>query len=393
MEKVKTFLDKAVSLGLDHPSLFNMKDEDTSNVSARQFAAFFGKFPSVLTSRFRLGKVDYENAWQFVKNCLQSNGFDIYMQFEDSVFRNKLGINHQKSRFKDDNMEAVSYVYSFINKNKQIIITYWQNDATLDCIYSIEDKEAQRFVEDFTMQYRKGFVKKEPQINTIKYLYKGNFGFDTRSMEIKEPEQFDITQLYNDDFVVVDKNIKSFIGEERSGLVILHGIQGSGKTTYIRHLINNSEKTFVYLPMEMASYLSDPELMTYITQHLKNSVFVIEDCEQLLQDRGSNPYQINAGLSNILNISDGLLGDSLCLKFICTFNNDIKKIDQALLRKGRLVEKYQFGKLSKEKTARMISKIYGTEGEYGEMALAEIFNLKNENHGKSQEKRKIGFAI
>lgn len=374
-----------------HPSLFNMKEEDTSNVSAQQFAAFFGKFPSVLTSRFEHGKVDYENALPFVKSYLESEGFEIYMQLEDSVFYNKLGPDDLKAKFNDDNMEVSCYAYSFINMDKQIIITYWHERAILDCIYYIGDKDALHFLEDFTMQYRNRFVKKEPQVNTIKYLCKRRDDFDTRSMEINEPVDFNLHQLYNDDFAEVDKNIKCFIEEKSSGLVILHGIQGSGKTTYIRHLINCSEKNFVYLPMEMASYLSDPGLLTFIKQYLQDSVIIIEDCEQLLQDRSSSSNQINAGLSNILNISDGLLGDSLCLKFICTFNNDIKSIDKALLRKGRLIDKYQFGKLSKEKTATLISKKYGLEGEYGEMTLAEIFNLKHENHGKNPDKKRIGF--
>lgn len=381
----------AMPLSLDQPSLFNMKDGDTSNVSANQFAYFFGKFPSVLTSKFEYGKIDYEKAMSFVNNFLVSEGFEIFMQLEDSVFYNKLSSESLKSKFNDDHLKANCYGYSFINKKREMIITYWHDIATLDCIYDIENKESQQFVENFTMEYRKQFVMKVPQINSIKYLCKKYNDFDTKSMEINEPVDFDLSMLYNDDFIDVDKNIKNFIEEKSSGLVILHGEQGTGKTTYIRHLINCSEKTFVYLPMEMASYLSDPGLMTYIKQYLQDSVIIIEDCEQLLQDRGSSPYQINAGLSNILNISDGLLGDSLCLKFICTFNNDIKSIDKALLRKGRLIDKYQFGKLSKEKTANLILKNYGLEGDFGEMTLAEIFNLKHENHGKNPEKKRIGF--
>lgn len=392
MEKERLFLEQPISFGLNDPSLFNMKEDDTSNVSARQFAAIFGKFPSVLTTAFRCGKVNYEDALPFVKNYLESKGFEIYMQLEDSVFYNKLGESSLKSKLNDENIAINEYVYSFINKDKRIIITYWHKRATLDCIYYIGDRDSQLFVEDFTMRYRQNFVQKEPRVDQIEYLYKDSYdGYGTRSLEIRGPVDFDLGQLYNDDFVAVDKNIKGFLREKNSGLVILHGIQGSGKTSYIRHLISNSEKSFVYLPMEMASCLSDPELMTYIRQNMQDSVIVIEDCEQLLQDRGSNPSQMNSGLSNILNISDGLLGDSLCLKFICTFNNDLKSIDKALLRKGRLVEKYQFGKLSKEKTAKLISKVHGIDGDFGEMTLAEIFNLKHENHGNSVEKKRIGF--
>ena len=32
-------------------------------------------------------------------------------------------------------------------------------------------------------------------------------------------------------------------------------------------------------------------------------------------------------MSTILNLTDGLLGDGLKLKFICTFNTDINQID------------------------------------------------------------------
>lgn len=143
--------------------------------------------------------------------------------------------------------------------------------------------------------------------------------------------------------------------------------------------------------MDMASYLSDPALISFIKQELSNNVIVIEDCEQLLQDRGDNPYQMNTGLSNILNISDGLLGDSLCLKFICTFNNDIRRIDKALLRKGRLIDKYEFGKLTKDKTSALIKEIHDREGDFGEKTLAEIFNLDSDNHGANKKRSSIGF--
>ena len=62
---------------------------------------------------------------------------------------------------------------------------------------------------------------------------------------------------------------------------------------------------------------------------------------------GSN--RMNAGLVNILNISDGLLSDELCIKFICTFNAPLKDIDEALLRKGRLAARYEFKDLTTDK--------------------------------------------
>ena len=43
-------------------------------------------------------------------------------------------------------------------------------------------------------------------------------------------------------------------------------------------------------------------------------------------------------------MTDGILSDDLGIKFICTFNDDMKNID-SLLRKGRLVSKYEFKNL------------------------------------------------
>ncbi len=89
-----------------------------------------------------------------------------------------------------------------------------------------------------------------------------------------------------------------------------------------------------------------------------------------------------ASLETILNLSDGILGNTLKTKFICTFNTNLRNIDKALLRKGRLRMRYEFKKLSIEKTKRLV------EGATKEMTLAEIYN--QEDNG-IKDKEKIGF--
>ena len=42
-------------------------------------------------------------------------------------------------------------------------------------------------------------------------------------------------------------------------------------------------------------------------------------------------------MSDLLNISDGLLADFLHVQVICTFNHPLSMVDSALLRKGRLI--------------------------------------------------------
>ena len=62
-----------------------------------------------------------------------------------------------------------------------------------------------------------------------------------------------------------------------------------------------------------------------------NTVLIIEDAENIVMDR---KHSQSSSVSNLLNISDGLLADFLNVQLICTFNNlPLTLIDNALPRK------------------------------------------------------------
>ena len=80
------------------------------------------------------------------------------------------------------------------------------------------------------------------------------------------------------------------------------------------------------------------------------------------------------------------------IQFICTFNAEIGRIDKALLRKGRLVDKYEFGKLDARKAEKLAELVYGRPmGITADMSLAEIFNMETDNHAQEPERKKVGF--
>ena len=152
-----------------------------------------------------------------------------------------------------------------------------------------------------------------------------------------------IEENYNDDFLPVYDDVISFLQNRSSGLVLLFGTCGTGKTNLIRHLINTQPHDYIIVPSSIAAHLGDPDLVSFITSN-KDSVFILEDCEQLLEDREDNSF--NTAISTILNMADGLLSDITNIKFICTFNANISNIDKALLRKGRCIAKYEFSKMN-----------------------------------------------
>jgi ATP-dependent 26S proteasome regulatory subunit len=95
-------------------------------------------------------------------------------------------------------------------------------------------------------------------------------------------------------------------------------------------------------------------------------------------------------------MTDGLLSDCLNISIVATFNVDIKNIDEALLRKGRLLTQYKFDKLSTEKSKKLLKKLGHSEIEVKEpMTLADIYYYGENNNGNHAEstKKKIGFKI
>lgn len=197
----------------------------------------------------------------------------------------------------------------------------------------------------------------------------------------------DVNKYYNDDFLPVFEDIKQFLDTKGSGLILLSGEVGSGKTSLIRYLCSNYPHEYIIVPNSIAARMGDPELISFMTDH-EDSVFVLEDCEQLLEDRSNNMF--NNAISTILNMADGLLSDIMNIKLICTFNADITSIDPALLRKGRCFARYEFGKLTEEKVDALNKEFNLGIEDVKPMTLAEIFNHESTDYSEKKDV-KFGF--
>jgi hypothetical protein len=174
--------------------------------------------------------------------------------------------------------------------------------------------------------------KKERQLsivcfNSAEGMYLKSFATNKVDLSIEEN--------YNDDFMEVsDTIIKRLNTKKDNGIVLLHSDPGCGKTSFIRHLTQKIEKKrLIYLPPDMAHKLADPDFMGFLMNY-PDSILIIEDAENCLQKRDAGG---NQAVSNLLNNSDGLLGDALKLQIVCTFNCRLDQIDPALMRPGRLI--------------------------------------------------------
>jgi ATP-dependent 26S proteasome regulatory subunit len=168
--------------------------------------------------------------------------------------------------------------------------------------------------------------------------------------------------------------------------VLLHGLPGTGKTTYLRYLIGKIKKRVLFVSPSVAGDIMNPDFIQLLVGN-PNSVLIIEDAENVITDR---KLSNNASVSNLLNISDGLLADFLNVQLICTFNSSLTMIDSALLRKGRLIAKHEFGKLSIEKAQRL-SNHFGFDTVIDKpKTIAEIANPHDKEY-EAERVEVIGF--
>lgn len=196
-----------------------------------------------------------------------------------------------------------------------------------------------------------------------------------------------LEQHYNDDLLPVNEILLNRLNRENDkGLVMLYGKSGTGKTTYIRYLSSHISKQKLFVPASLAHKIGSPEFLTLLNDY-KNSVLILEDADVILKKRSSDDDQI---ITNLLNLSDGMLSDFFHIQIICTFNKDLREFDPALLRRGRLIASYYFKELSLEKTQALCKSLGYLFIPEKEMVLADIFHLEERETGLAA-KSPIGF--
>lgn len=194
--------------------------------------------------------------------------------------------------------------------------------------------------------------------------------------------EIDIKANYNDD-IPYEEMCNALLTKDKPELLLFYGDPGTGKSSLIKHFISKfNEKDFVFIDGTLLANASQEKLMSYFLEN-QNTIFILEDCEKVLANRDHN---YNPVMPILLNLTDGVIGDVLGIKLICTFNTSLNNIDKALLRKGRLSVKYEFKPLTKEKAQKLLKDKEVTS----DMTLADIYYQEENDYSKKNSKR-IGF--
>jgi len=288
-----------------------------------------------------------------------------------------------------------------LNKKSKILFNYVNTHGSLNIFYDLgsfilrlrysdekilglaevfsdfKNEKANKLVQDiidFREEEReKHFNKKAAKVN---FLISGGDGLSMERVSLDDTPELDFS-YYCEGTEDFHKNLLSNINE--SGLTLIHGEPGTGKTTYIKMLTGIVDKEFVFMSTGMASTLSSPQLLGFLMKRCKESVLILEDAEECLVSNGSR----SSAITNILNMTSGILGSALKIHIIATFNTGLNNIDPALKRAGRLKSQHEFKKLKSAKVIQLTN---------GEMSNdATISEIKNHTVSVSSQRRKIGF--
>jgi len=166
--------------------------------------------------------------------------------------------------------------------------------------------------------------------------------------------------------------------------VLLHGPPGCGKTSLILALAGHLGLGISVLNLSDSS-MTDTVLQARIADLPRNTILLLEDIDAAfvsrdtsLTVRTAHGGQSQVTLTGLLNALDGVVASEARLTFLTT--NYPQRLDQALVRPGRVDLRLKIGHCNKDQIQRLFRNFY-TEATHEE---AEIFGSKVFMHQRNQ---------
>lgn len=264
---------------------------------------------------------------------------------------------------------------------------YFFDDESMSYLYfnihsthvSVELVGDDEFVKQYEAQFENDF---EFVTNQIEWIYSA----DGSSIEIPlRHDRMPVEEMYPFlDGQTLAEFYDGFMHSSAS-ILLLIGPPGTGKTTFIRGLLQHSEASAIV--SYDANVLEKDYVFANFIEGEKN-VLVLEDADMFLKARAEG----NTMMHKFLNVGDGLVTTRNKKLIFSTNLPSIRDIDPALIRPGRCYDIMHFEELTQEQAEKLATKV-GTKlnRERKSWSIADVFFEQNTNMKKPIE-RKMGFV-
>lgn len=279
--------------------------------------------------------------------------------------------------------------------------------------YSISGWRAQKHI-DALLKEAISLSKKVEEENTITVYSNSSYG-DWQGGSKKKVKSMDKTILNANTKTKILNDVGKFLTSEKwyTDVCIpykrgfcLYGPPGTGKTTLALALATYTHRNIYSLNLNALD--SDTYLPRLFSSVGDNSIILIEDIDKVFSGRDNVDSESKISFSCLLNCLDGVFYKHGVIVIITT--NHIDKLDEALLRTGRIDVKVEIPLPSDREISEYLSLFYQTEVEvYGNfnvkmsdvqeiclinrdsplLAMKEIYSHEKVNGHANQSKQRV----
>ena len=255
----------------------------------------------------------------------------------------------------DDNSLEIEYGLdkeSLVNSGVKIEHIYIRSDISLQHIYDFLEK-----ARIHSLNYKSDKV-------TCRVMKKGYWS----ELSSLPKRKIDSVILDKDNLEHILQDLNKFIDSEDEYLekgipykrnYLLEGLPGTGKTSLIFAMA--SELDMDLCVINFSHVLDDINFMDAVSNMNDKSILVLEDIDCVFGDRKSELTKSGITFAGILNVLDGIGRKHKLITFMTTNYSD--RLDNALIRPGRIDYKLKFEFSNKEQTKLMYEKLINNANE------------------------------
>lgn len=222
--------------------------------------------------------------------------------------------------------------------------------------------------------------QRQPDVVDVATWWSGRGGYQFAPRRIHAPRWETIERNYPSATRARLREVMSLRRPSEGGRLILwHGEPGTGKSRAVASLIREwNDWCEAHIVADPDRLFADPGYLIDLTSwahgprvgdHSRWKLIVAEDADDYLRPEAR---QTSGGaMGRLLNLTDGILGQTANCLVLLTTNEDLGLIDPALTRPGRCLALTEFSRFTREEALEWLPE--GSRGPGGTVTLAELF--------------------